>query len=89
MAFFSNERCIELGKYICENKATVRKTAEAFGISKSTVHKDVTKALKMCDYKLYLKVREVLDINKSMRHIRGGLATKRLYEELRERKIKE
>lgn len=86
MILSDNKRCIELGKYIYENKATVRKTAEVFGISKSTVHKDVTKTLISYDTDLYYKVREVMELNKSLRHIRGGLATKKLYEDIRRRK---
>lgn len=86
MILSDNKRCIELGKYIYENKATVRKTAEVFGISKSTVHKDVTKTLISYDADLYYKVREVMELNKSLRHIRGGLATKKLYEDIRRRK---
>ena len=73
------ERAITLGEYIIENKATVRKTASRFNISKSTVHKDVAQRLKNLDPELYLEVREVLRINKEERHIRGGLATRRKY----------
>jgi len=68
-----------LGRYIAENGATVRQTAEVFKISKSTVHKDVTERLKRMNPPLYLAVKEVLDINRAERHIRGGLATKRKY----------
>lgn len=76
---FSEERAVELGKYIVKYKATVRAAAEAFGISKSTVHMDVTGRLKKADPELYYSVREILDINKAQRHIRGGLATKEKY----------
>ncbi len=65
--------------YIVENSATVRQTAKNFGISKSTVHKDVAERLKAIDYKLYLKVKKVLDKNLRERHIRGGNATKQKY----------
>ncbi len=73
------ERCVELGKYILENKATVRAAAKKFGISKSTVHKDVTVRLMEYDRILCLQVKEILNVNKSQRHIRGGLATKEKY----------
>ncbi len=73
------ERAITLGEYIIENKATVRKAATRFNISKSTVHKHVAERLKNLDPDLYLEVREILKINKQERHIRGGLATRRKY----------
>ncbi len=75
----SRERAIVLGEYIVENKATVRSAARQFGISKSTVHTDVSSKLKRYDPVLYREVRQILDINKSERHIRGGLATKEKY----------
>ena len=68
-----------LGEYIIESKATVRSTAKKFGVSKSTVHKDVSQRLKVLNPALYRQVREILDTNKSERHIRGGLATKKKY----------
>ena len=74
------ERAIELGEYIVEHEATVRKTAKKFGISKSTVHKDVAKRLKYVDPQLYQKVKAILDENKAQRHIRGGIATKLKYQ---------
>jgi len=73
------ERACELAEYIIENKATVRAAAKQFGISKSTVHKDLTERLKTVNPPLYGRVRELLDINKAERHIRGGMATKRKY----------
>lgn len=73
------ERAIELGEYIIESKATVRKAAKKFGVSKSTVHKDVSERLKYVDPKLYKEVKTVLEINKAQRHIRGGMATKNKY----------
>lgn len=76
------ERCVDIALYIVENDATVRKAAKKFGISKSTVHKDVSDRLKKVNLDLYKKVKKVLDYNKSERHIRGGLATKLKYEEL-------
>ena len=72
-------RAIELGEYIIENNATVRAAAKKFHISKSTVHKDVSDRLRVVNPQLYVRVRSVLDINKSQRHIRGGLATREKY----------
>lgn len=69
----------ELGAYIVEHSATVRTTAKAFGVSKSTVHTDVTEKLKHTDGALWREVRKVLDENKAQRHIRGGQATKEKY----------
>lgn len=71
------ERACDLAVYIIENKATVRAAAKQFGISKSTVHKDLTERLKTVNPALYHQVRELLDINKAERHIRGGMATRR------------
>lgn len=76
------ERPVLLGEYIIEHKATVRQTAGEFGISKSTVHKDVSERLKTVKPSLYNEVKEVLDFNKQERHIRGGEATRRKYLEL-------
>lgn len=77
--FTTQKRCIVLGRYLVDNHATVRSVANKFGISKSTVHKDITQQLKKIDYELYLKVKSVLDKNKNERHIRGGEATKNKY----------
>ena len=74
------ERAIELGEYIVDHEATVRKTAKKFGISKSTVHKDVAQRLKYVDPQLYQKVKAILDEKKAQRHIRGGIATKLKYQ---------
>ena len=74
------ERACQLAVYMIETGATVRTAAKHFGISKSTVHKTLTQRLRQCNYTLYVQVRQVLDKNKSERHIRGGLATKRKYE---------
>ena len=71
------ERAAMLGEYIIESKATVRSTAKKFGVSKSTVHKDVSQRLKVLNPALYRQVREILDTNKSERHIRGVLQQKR------------
>lgn len=73
------ERAIELGEYILENKATVRAAAKKFHISKSTVHKDVSDRLQTVNPQLYSEVRQVLEINKAQRHIRGGIATREKY----------
>ena len=75
----SELRSILLGEYIAETGATVRAAAKVFGVSKSTVHKDVTERLVKDDPVLYKRVKAVLEKNKSERHIRGGLATKRKY----------
>ncbi|MCL2053059.1 MAG: sporulation transcriptional regulator SpoIIID [Oscillospiraceae bacterium] len=75
------ERAVILGEYILENKSTVRAVAKQFGISKSTVHKDITEKLPLISPQLYPQVKEILEINKKERHIRGGLATKLKYEE--------
>lgn len=74
------ERAIKIAQYIVENNATVRVTAEAFGFGKTTVHDDVTKRLPKFHPLLAAQAREVLDVNKADRHIRGGAATKRKYE---------
>ena len=73
------QRACDLAVFIIENKATVRSAAKHFGISKSTVHKDLTERLPRLNPSLFRQVRELLDINKAERHIRGGLATKRKY----------
>ncbi len=73
------ERACDLAVYIVENRTTVRDAAKKFGISKSTVHKDISERLPQYNRGLYLQVKEVLDENKAQRHIRGGLATRRKY----------
>ena len=73
------ERVIKLAQYIIDTKDTVRGTAKKFGVSKSTVHKDVSERLKFINRFLALEVRKVLDENKAERHIRGGMATKQKY----------
>ena len=73
------ERCVILASYLVENQATVRAVASKFGISKSTVHKDVTKSLKSINDPLYREVQRVLEKNKKERHLRGGEATKKKY----------
>ena len=79
MRDFSRDRAEILGEYIIDTGATVRATAKVFKISKSTVHKDVTERLFNINRELYRQVDEVLQKNKSERHIRGGLATRRKY----------
>lgn len=73
------ERACELAVYIIETRSTVRAAAKRFGISKSTVHKDISERLPLYNRALYLQVKEILEQNKAERHIRGGLATKRKY----------
>ena len=73
------ERAERLALYIVENRATVRAAARRFGISKSTVHKDLSERLPVFHRSLYLQVKQVLDENKAERHIRGGIATRRKY----------
>ena len=73
------KRACDLAVYMIETGATVRAAARHFGISKSTVHKDLTQRLEQYNYSLYQQVRQVLDVNKLERHIRGGMATKRKY----------
>ena len=73
------ERACDVARYIVENRSTVRAAAKEFGISKSTVHKDVTQRLEKVNPALFAEVRVLLDVNKAERHIRGGLATRRKY----------
>ena len=73
------QRVCELAVYIIENGATVRAAAKHFGISKSTVHKDLQQRLPRCNAALYTQVRKVLDVNKQERHLRGGAATREKY----------
>ena len=80
------QRACELAVYIIETGATVRAAAQYMGISKSTVHKDLTQILPRCSSCLYEKVRPILEENKAQRHIRGGNATKEKYRRQKERK---
>lgn len=73
------ERCVILAEYLVEHRSTVRSVASEFGISKSTVHKDVTQILKKVNFELYKAAKEVLETNKMERHIRGGEATRKKY----------
>ena len=79
MKEYIEERAVNIACYIIEHNATVRQAAKAFGVSKSTVHKDVTERLEQLNPALATDARKVLDINKSERHIRGGMATKEKY----------
>ena len=73
------ERAVQLAQYMVEHETTVRQTAAVFGVSKSTVHKDLTERLLNINPALAAEARKVLDINKSERHIRGGMATREKY----------
>ncbi len=73
------ERAVALAQYIIENRATVRSAAARFGVSKSTVHKDLSERLAAFNRPLYLQAKAVLEENKAQRHIRGGLATRKKY----------
>ena len=73
------QRARELAVYIIEHQTTIRATARHFGISKSTVHKDLTERLEKVNHGLYVQVKEVLEVNKAERHIRGGMATREKY----------
>ncbi len=83
MDYILEERATRLGEYIVENNATVRAAAKEFGISKSTVHTDVSERLKKINPSLYKSVRKVLDFNKAERHFRGGIATREKYKSLK------
>ena len=83
MKSYIEERAIEIAKYIIEHNATVRQTAKEFGISKSTVHKDITDRLCHINPSLAEEIRKILNLNKSERHIRGGLATKEKYRHMK------
>ncbi len=78
------ERAITLAEYIIDSKDTVRGAAKKFGVSKSTVHKDIASRLLKINYSLAMEVRKVLDENKAERHIRGGMATKLKYSHIQE-----
>lgn len=81
------ERAIVVAKYILEKETTVRQTAKTFGVSKSTIHKDVTERLEEINPSLAKEVKMVLEKNKSERHIRGGMATKLKYESKEEENV--
>ena len=79
MKRFLENRALKLGEYMVQEKATVRKAAKCFGVSKSTVHKDVSERLQNINILLYKDVKKILETNKAQRHIRGGFATKNKY----------
>ena len=79
MKDYIEQRAVEIANYIITTNATVRQTAKKFGVSKSTVHKDCTERLLQINPALAAETRKVLDVNKSERHIRGGLATREKY----------
>ncbi|WP_461206707.1 sporulation transcriptional regulator SpoIIID [Clostridium sp. DL1XJH146] len=79
MKDYIEERVLEVAKYIIESKATIRKTAKVFGVSKSTIHKDMTERLPKINPQIATEAKIVLDLNKAERHIRGGKATKMKY----------
>lgn len=79
MQDYIQKRVMEISSYIIESSATVRQTARVFGVSKSTVHKDVTERLPLINELIAARVRDILDNNKAERHLRGGEATKRKY----------
>lgn len=89
MKDYIEERAVELAQYIIENNATVRGTAKMFNISKSTVHKDIHERLKKINYNLYNLAQKVLAQNKAERHIRGGMATKNKYLQIKANKFSE
>jgi putative DeoR family transcriptional regulator (stage III sporulation protein D) len=78
-----DERVREIAEYVSRTQSTVRAAAKHFGVSKSTVHKDLTDRLKRCDAVLYKKICKILEKNRAERHLRGGMATKRKYESAR------
>lgn len=85
---YIQERVIAAANYIMDTKSTVRETAKVFGVSKSTIHKDVTERLPRINASLSDKVKRVLEYNKAERHIRGGKATKEKYKKVSFRKVK-
>jgi len=82
MKGYIEERAVDIAYYIIEENATVRQAAKKFGISKSTVHKDVSERLEQINPSLASEVRKILDVNKAERHIRGGLATREKYKHI-------
>lgn len=79
MKDYIEERVLEVAKYIIDSKSTIRKTAKLFGVSKSTIHKDITERLPKINPQVANEAKEILDFNKAERHIRGGRATKMKY----------
>ena len=85
MQDYIEKRVMEISNYIIESGSTVRQTAGVFGVSKSTVHKDITERLPQINDQVAARVRQILDNNKAERHLRGGEATRRKYQGMRER----
>jgi putative DeoR family transcriptional regulator, stage III sporulation protein D len=81
MQEYIKKRVLEVSNFILESSSTVRQTANVFGVSKSTVHKDVTERLPLINERLANQVKSVLDLNKAERHIRGGEATRKKYQD--------
>ncbi len=88
MQDYIEKRVLEISSYIMESSATVRQTAAIFGVSKSTVHKDMTERLPMINEATAQKVRQILEINKAERHLRGGEATRKKYAAEHQAKVK-
>lgn len=82
MKDYIEERVMEVAQYIIDSKATIRKTAKVFGVSKSTIHKDMTERLPKINPQVAAQAKNILEINKAERHIRGGRATKMKYKSL-------
>ena len=79
MKDYIEDRVLEVAKYIIESKATIRRTAKVFGVSKSTIHKDMTERLPIINPQIANEAKTILDLNKAERHIRGGRATRLKY----------
>ncbi|QCX33374.1 sporulation transcriptional regulator SpoIIID [Caloramator sp. E03] len=84
MKDYIEERVLEVANYIIDSKSTIRKTAKMFGVSKSTIHKDITERLPKINPQIAKEAKKILDINKAERHIRGGRATKMKYKSVNE-----
>lgn len=82
MKDYIEERVLEAARYIIDSKSTIRKTARVFGVSKSTIHKDITERLPKINPQIAEKAKKILDLNKAERHIRGGKATKMKYKSM-------
>lgn len=87
MKDYIEQRCVEIAEYILNNKATVRSCAKVFGVSKSTIHKDIAERLIKINPILSKEVKQILEYNKSVRHIRGGLATQEKYKHYEEKAL--
>jgi len=87
MKTYIKERTLQVAKYISETQHTIRKTAQVFNLSKSTVHNDLSKRLRKVDEKMYETVKKILEQNFEEKHLRGGMSTKKKYEKERTREI--